>query len=269
MERFWKRNTFGLPIAFVFFLFALLGPWVAPYSPRAMDLWHAYELPSRAHWLGTADNGVDILSVLFYGARLGATIGVPVVLLSLAMGTLLGFIAGYQKGWFEHVVMGTADLVQAFPSTMLNIAILALVAEPGVTHVIVALVCNGWVTYARLARVQTRTLQELEFVHAARALGVPTWRVVLLHILPNAYGPLLVQASSGFGGAILTESTLSFLGLGPGTETSWGALLDQGTGVLLRFPHVSLFAGIALAITVLGFQLTGDWMRDRLDLKRE
>ncbi|MEM9731680.1 MAG: ABC transporter permease [Myxococcota bacterium] len=259
------RTPVGLIIVIVFFVLGVIGPSIAPYDPLAIDLAHEYEPPSRAHPLGTGDNGIDILSALLYGARLAAIVGVVVVGISVLIGTVLGTWAGYFGRMTDHVITGVADLVQAFPAIVLNIAVLALVARPGLGHLIVALAVNGWVLYARLARAETLSLREREFVQAARALGVPTPEVLRRHVVPNLLGPLVIQATTGLGVVILAESTLSFLGLGPGKAVSWGALLDQGTSVLLRFPHVALFSGGAIALTVLGFNLTGDWLRDRLD----
>jgi peptide/nickel transport system permease protein len=230
-----------------FFVLGLIGPWIAPYDPLAIDLVHEYEPPSWAHLLGTGDNGIDILSALLHGARLAAIVGIVVVGISVIIGTLLGTWAGYAGRMTDHVVTGVADLVQAFPAIVLNIAVLALVARPGLVHLIIALAVNGWVLYARLARAET------------------THEILGRHVIPNLLGPLVIQVTTGLGVVILAESTLSFLGLGPGKAVSWGALLDQGTSVLLRFPHVALFSGGAIALTVLGFNLTGDWLRDRLD----
>ncbi len=260
-----QRTPVGLLIVIGFFVIGLIGPWIAPYDPLAIDLLHEYEPPSSRHLLGTGDNGIDILSALLHGARLAAIVGLIVVGMSVVVGTALGTWAGYFGRMTDHVVTGVADLVQAFPAIVLNIAVLALVARPGLIHLIVALAINGWVLYARLARAETLTLREREFVQAARALGVPTREVIRRHVIPNLTGPLVIQATTGLGVVILAESTLSFLGLGPGKAVSWGALLDQGTSVLLRFPHVALFSGGAIALTVLGFNLTGDWLRDRLD----
>ncbi|MBW2404875.1 MAG: ABC transporter permease [Deltaproteobacteria bacterium] len=257
-----RRTPIGLGIVLCFFVLGLVGPWIAPYDPLMIDLLHEYEPPSWTHLLGTGDNGIDILSALLHGARLAAIVGVVVVGVSVVFGTLLGTWAGYAGRLTDHVITGIADLVQAFPAIVLNIAILALVARPGLMHLIVALAVNGWVLYARLARAETLTLREREFVEAARALGV---QILRRHVVPNLLGPLVIQATTGLGVVILAESTLSFLGLGPGKAVSWGALLDQGTSVLLRFPHVALFSGGAIAVTVLGFNLTGDWLRDRLD----
>ena len=260
-----RRTPIGLIIVLVFFVLGVVGPWIAPYDPLAIDLLHEYEPPSSEHWLGTGDNGIDILSALLHGARLAAIVGIVVVGVSVVLGTMLGTWAGYYGRLPDHLVTGVADLVQAFPAIVLNIAVLALVAKPGLIHLIVALAVNGWVLYARLARAETLSLREREFVEAARALGVRAPEIMRRHIVPNLLGPLVIQATTGLGVVILAESTLSFLGLGPGKAVSWGALLDQGTAVLLRFPHVALFSGGAIALTVLGFNLTGDWLRDRLD----
>ncbi len=263
-----RKTPLGLLIVVAFFGLGAIGPWIAPYDPLAIDLLHEYEPPSGAHWLGTGDNGIDILSALLHGARLAAVVGIVVVAVSVTLGTLLGTWAGYYGKLPDHLVTGLADLVQAFPAIVLNIAVLALVAKPGLLHLIVALAVNGWVLYARLSRAETLLLREREFVEAARALGIPAGQVMRRHVVPNLLGPLVIQATTGLGVVILAESTLSFLGLGPGKAVSWGALLDQGTSVLLRFPHVALFSGGAIAVTVLGFNLAGDWLRDRLDPRR-
>lgn len=259
------RTPVGVTVVAVFFAVAIAGPVVAPHDPLAIDLAHQYEPPSWEHPFGTGDNGIDILSAILHGARLAAVVGLLVVGISLFAGTLLGAVAGYRGRLSDHAVTGVADLVQAFPAIVLNIAILALVEKPGLEHLVIALVVSGWVLYARVARAQTLSLRERDFVIAARALGMPEHRIVWRHVIPNLAGPLVVQATAGLGAAILAESTLSFLGLGPGKSVSWGALLDQGSAVLLRFPHVALFAGGAISITVLGFNLAGDWLRDRLD----
>lgn len=248
-----------------FFLVALLGPFLVHTSPDALDLAHAYAPPSAEHWLGTTDNGVDLLSALVHGARLAAWISVSVVTISFVLGGLLGAVAGMFGGRIDACVTGLADLLQAFPSVLLNIAVLSLVARPGVWHVVLSLSVTGWVLYARLSRAEALSLREREFVQAARALGLSEVRVLLRHVLPNLVSPLVVQATAGFGGAILMESTLSFLGLGPSRAVSWGALLDQGSAVLLRSPHVALLVGAAIAATVLAFNLAGDAMRDALD----
>jgi peptide/nickel transport system permease protein len=257
----------GVWVAMAFALMALFGPLLAPHSPEAIDLDAQFRLPSAAHWLGTADNGVDVLSVLLHGARLAGVVALWTVALSLVVGGLLGALAGYRGGAIDHAITGLGDLVQAFPSIVLNIAILALVAEPGIVHVVLALSASGWVIFMRIARAQALVLRESDFVSAARLLGAPLHRVITTHLVPNLGSALIVQASAALGGAVLAESTLSFLGLGPGASASWGALLDQGSAVLLRFPHVALIAGGTIAITVLGCNATGDFLRDRLAVR--
>jgi peptide/nickel transport system permease protein len=248
----------------LFLLVAALGPLLVA-EPDQIDLAHAYETPSARHWLGTTDNGVDLLGALVHGAQLAALISLSVVLVSVLCGGLLGALAGLRGGLLDTLVMGLCDLLQAFPAVLLNIAILALVARPGVGHMVLSLSISGWVLYARLARVEALALREREFVLAARALGARESRVLLRHLVPNLIGPLLVQATAGLGGVILMESTLSFLGLGPSDRISWGALLDQGSSVLLRFPHVALLSGGAIAWVVLCMNLAGDALRDALD----
>jgi peptide/nickel transport system permease protein len=263
-----RRLPFAGALVGVFLVAGALGPLLAPFDPMTIDLRHQFEPPSSEHPFGTGDNGVDVLSIILHGARLGLVVSGSVVLISLVLGTCLGTVAGYYGGSVDRVFVSLADLVQAFPAIVLNIALLAVIAEPGVGHVIFALCANGWVLYARIARAEALGLREREFVEAARALGANDGRILARHIVPNMAGPLVVQATAGFGGVVLAESTLSFLGLGPSTGASWGALLDQGSAVLLRFPHVALFAGGAIAFTVLGFNLAGDGLRDRLDPRR-
>jgi peptide/nickel transport system permease protein len=258
-------EVFGVAIVVGFFVLTLVGPWLAPYSPLAIDLAHEFELPSLQHWLGTTDNGVDILSVLLHGARLSGVVALGTVSASLMIGAALGTFAGYRGGRVDHLVTGLCDLVQAFPSIVLNVAVLALTAEPGLLQLLVALIVHGWVLFARVARANALVLRQAEFVLAARALGISEWGVLTRHVLPNLGGPLVVQATAALGTAVLAESTLSFLGLGPGAAASWGALLDQGSAVLLRFPHVALIAGGTIALNVYGANRAGDFLRDHLD----
>jgi peptide/nickel transport system permease protein len=259
------RAVVGVPLIVGFAVAALVVPLLAPYAPRAIDLAHELASPSSRHWLGTGDNGVDVLSVLLAGAHLAGVVSLATVGLSVALGTALGAIAGYSGGFLDQAITRFTDAVQAMPSLVINVALLALLAQPGLSHLILALSATGWVAYARIARAETLRLRDREFVTAARALGATHARILARHILPNALGPLVVQATFGLGGAVLAEASLSFLGLGPGASSSWGALLDQGTAHLLRAPRLALSAGTAIAAVVVGFNLTGDWLRDLLD----
>ncbi len=265
------RGPLALLVAFVALGIAL--PFVAPEPGFALR--ESFEPPSAAHWLGTADNGVDVLGARARGARLAAFVALVVTGLAVSLGAALGTWAGYAGGRVDAFVGALMDLLQAFPALVLQVALLALVERPTLAHLVLALVLPGWVIYGRLARAEARTLRTRPFVEAARALGASTPRVLFRHVGPSLAGPLVVQATSGIGGVVLAEATLAFLGLGPGSSLaagegalagpSWGALLDQGTAVLLRFPHVALASGAAIAATVLAFQLAGDIARDALD----
>jgi peptide/nickel transport system permease protein len=247
---------------------ALLGPLVAPYPPEQQSLDHLLELPSRAHLLGTDENGCDVLSQLLHGARLALLLSVGVVSLCLVVGTLLGTLAGYLGGWVDELVMRVVDLLLAFPGILLNLAIVAVVPSAGTGVFVFALAVNGWVGYARIARGQVLEVREREFVVAARALGAPPGWIMRRHIIPNILSPLIVQATFGFAGVILVEASLSFLGVGRLHPYSWGSLLSQGTTYLWRTQHLALVPGLAIALVVLGCNLVGDWLRDRVDPRR-
>lgn len=259
----------GIGLIALFLLTALVGPLAAPSSPSDQDLDHILAGPSSAHWLGTDENGVDVLSELLYGARLALLISGVVVAICATVGTGLGILAGYYRGWVDEVIMRTVDILLAFPGILLNIAIVALIARPGVGVMIFALSLNGWVGYARVARGQVLTVREREYVQAARAIGAGPARIMWRHILPNILSPILVQMSFAFGGVILVEASLSFLGLGPQLNYTWGALLDQGTTYLWQTQRLALVPGLAIMTVVLGSNLLGDGLRDRFDPKRQ
>jgi peptide/nickel transport system permease protein len=260
-------GRFGLTVAGLLVLTALLGPVLSPLPPDAIDLARELAPPGPGHPLGTGENGIDLLTHILYGARISLVVAVFAVALSALVGTVLGGLAGYVGGLVDEALMRLTDVLLAFPGILLAIFITA-VQGPSLTHVVFALSFTGWTGYARLARGQVLTLRERDYVQAARALGAGNARILFHHVLPNAAGPLVIQATSALPGAILAEASLSFLGLGapPGTP-SWGALVDQGTQYLLVAPHVALFPGLALALTVLGFHLLGDAVRDTLDPK--
>ncbi len=248
----------------LFTLAALLGPALAPYGPDDLDIAHEFEPPSRAHLLGTGENGIDLLSALLRGARLALAVASSVVLVSLCLGLSLGVTAGYMGGAVDRALGAVINVMMAFPSILLNMAIVALVARPGVGHVIFALCVNGWVGYARVARGETLSIRRNDYVTAAVCQGLPHWRIALRHVLPNLAKPLVIQASYGFGGVILAESSLSFLGLGPARADSWGALLDQGTSYLMVSPWVALASGAAIFACILAFNLLGDDVSRRI-----
>ena len=255
----------GAALLALFALAAIVGPMVAPHSPTLGDLDARLAGPSAAHWLGTDENGVDLLSQLLHGARLAFGIGVAVVAVCATVGVFLGTLAGYLGGWVDELIMRVVDVLLAFPGILLNLAIIAVMARPGVGAMVFAISLNGWVGYARVARGQVLSLREQEFVAAARVLGASPWRIMRRHLLPNLVSPLVVQMTFGLGGAILVEASLSFLGLGPNLPYSWGALLDQGTGQLWSTQRIATVPGVAILLVVLGSNLLGDGLRDRWD----
>jgi peptide/nickel transport system permease protein len=258
----------GMLLLALFFFAALAGPVFAPYGPETQNLQHLLEKPSHAHWLGTDENGCDVLSQMLYGARLAAGISMAVVALCLLIGVAIGTIAGYFGGVVDEIIMRAVDVLLAFPGILLNLAIVAMVPSAGVGVFVFALVINGWVGYARVARGQVLQVREREFVQAARAMGASSSRIMLRHVIPNALSPLIVQATFGFAGVILVEASLAFLGLGRLHSYSWGSLLSQGTTYLWRTQHLAMAPGIAIALVVLGCNLVGDGLRDRLDPRR-
>ncbi len=260
----------GLGMLGTFVVLGLFGPWLAPFdvSSRAIDLSHKFEGPSAAHWLGTDSNGRDALSQLLWGARKALMLSGIVVAITSVIGLGLGTIAGWYRGWIDEILMRFVDILLAFPGILMNIAIVATVANPGVGVVILALSANGWVGYARVARGQVLALRERDYVTAAVALGASGRRVMFKHLIPNLMGPALVQMSFGLGGIILIEAALSFLGLGPQVDYTWGSMLDQARTFLWKGEWVRVYAlvpGLAIMWVVLGANLLGDGLRDRLD----
>jgi peptide/nickel transport system permease protein len=271
MKRRWSiSGMIGLALIGLFVIAGVIGPYVAPYDPVRGVLADRFAAPSFAHWLGTDATGVDALSQLLHGARAALILGVSVVATSASFGLAVGALPGWFGGSFDELVMRVVDVLLAFPGILLNIAIVATVANPGIRVMIVALAINGWVGYARVARAQALALREREFVTAALALGASRRRVVLRHIMPGLLPAMLVQMSFAFGGVILVEASLSYLGLGPQVGYSWGAMLEQGTTFLWRggFVHYALAPGLAVTWVVVGANLLGDGLRDRFDPAR-
>ncbi len=264
------RRTVGLGAALLllFVLPGLAAPWLAPFDPLGLDLAGSLAPPSAVHWLGLDEQGADILSRLLHGARISLAVGLITVAISATLGTMAGLVAGYAGGWVEHSIMRLVDVLLAFPGLLLAIALVAVLG-PGIENVVLALSALGWVGFARLVRGQVLTVKNLDYVLAAQSLGAHHLRLMTVHILPNIMAPILVQASFAIAGAILSEASLSFLGLGapPGTP-SWGAMLAEGKYVLMDAPHVSIFPGLAIMAVVLGFNLLGDALTDWLDPKR-
>lgn len=259
---------FGLVFIVLLVLVALFAPWIATHDVGAIDLLARYKGPSAEHWLGTDATGRDVFSRVVFGARISLQVGLVVVAVSAAVGTFIGALAGYYGGWIDRVVSGYVfNVFLAFPGLLLAIAMVAFLGA-GLNKLILALCVIGWVGYARVMRAQVLKVREYDFVQAARALGARDWRILLFHVLPNAVQPLIVQASLGMAGAVLSEASLSFLGLGvPPPAPSWGVMLEEARDLatLTRAPHAMLAPGLAIALTVLAFNFLGDGLREYLD----
>jgi len=269
MTEFLRKNKLaaaGLGIAAVLTVTALFAPWLAPYDPAYQNLMDRLEGPSWKHPLGNDELGRDILSRILLGTRVSMRVGATVVLLSGIAGVFIGGFAGYVGGKLDtFVTVVVINSLLAFPGILFAIALVAFLG-PGLDRLIFALASIGWVGYARLARGQVLKLTTLEFVEAARALGASSGRIFVNHILPNIIQPVLIQASVGMAVAILSEASLSFLGLGITPPTpSWGSMLNDGRNHLFDAPHTMVFPSIALVLTVLSFNFLGDALRDWLD----
>ena len=257
----------GLIIIGLLLVTALLAPLLAPYAPLAIDLTGELEGPRQGHLLGQDKLGRDILSQIIYGSRVSLVVGLVVVGVSLVIGVTVGSMAGYFGGIFDMILMRIVDILLAFPGILLAIALTGVLG-PSLKHIILALCVLGWVGYARIVRGQVLAEKNKEYVMAAKALGGSHTRIIVRHILPNCFAPVIVEATFGLAGVILAESSLSFLGLGPQDVPTWGRLLNEGTQYLLFAPHVATFPGIAIMLTVLAFNFIGDGLRNQWDVKR-
>jgi peptide/nickel transport system permease protein len=244
---------------------ALLAPWLAPHDPLRGDLARAREDPSREHWLGTDELGRDVLSRILWGARLTLRVGLIAVAIGMLVGVPLGLVSGYLGGAFDLLAQRLVDVLLAFPGVLLAIMIVAIMGT-GLENVMVAVGVVSIPTYTRLVRGQVLALRQLPFVEAARAIGQSPLLVLLVHVLPNTLSPIIVQSTLQFATSILWAAGLSFLGLGaqaPAPE--WGALVATGKVYLRSAPHLVIFPGLVISLTVMALSLFGDALRDALD----
>ena len=257
----------GLVISLSILFAAIAAPLIATHGVDQMDMRNRFAGPSLAHWLGTDNFGRDLWTRLIFGARVSLLIALIPVFVAATFGTLVGIIAGYFGGWVDLILMRVADVFLGFPALILVLAIVAVLG-PGILNVSLALVVVFWTDYARVVRSSTLVLREQAYVLAARAVGASHLRILFKEILPNAWGPVLVLATLGLGNAILTESALSFLGFGvPPPQPTWGWTLAYGTRFMRSEPWLAIISGLAIMVTVLGFNLLGDGLRDLLDPK--
>ncbi len=255
----------GAVLVGVFVALALAAPLIMPHDPYRQNLMLALEPPSARFWLGTDEHGRDILSRLLAGAQVSLSMSLATVALSLVVGAGLGLAAGYYGGWVDALVMRCMDVLLALPGVLLAITVIAVLGV-GIENVIVAVAISSVPVFTRLAHASTLSVREMEYISAARVIGVPDRQILLRHLLPNITAPLIVMTTTRIAAVILTASGLSFLGLGaqpPSPE--WGAMLNAGRSHLTSNPHVAVSPGVAIMLVVLGFNLLGDGLQDVLD----
>jgi ABC-type dipeptide/oligopeptide/nickel transport system permease subunit len=262
-----RRAWFGGGVIVLLVVLAIAAPLLARHNPTDVDLINSLQPPSAQHWFGTDIQGRDVWARLVYGSRVSLTVGVVSQGIALTLGVILGLLAGYYGKWIDETVMRLADVTLAFPTLLLLIALVAAL-QPSLTIVFVTIGLVGWAGMARLVRGQVLVVRELEFVQAEQALGARDARILMYHILPSVVAPVVIAATLGVAGAIMAESSLSFLGLGVQPPTpSWGSMIADGRDLyqLRRAPWTSVFPGLAIGAAVLGFNLLGDALRDALD----
>ncbi len=255
----------GLFLVAVLVLGAVVAPWITPYDPYAIDLTQMTKAPSAAHWLGTDELGRDLLTRLVYGARISLLIGIVPALIAQIVGASVGVVSGYYGGAVDYILMRLADVVLAFPSQLLALAIMYTLSG-GLINLFIALSVIGWAQTARVVRAQTLSLKHQEFVEAARSIGVSNAKIMLRHILPNCVPTIIVLLTLRIPNYILQEAALSFLGMGAQPPTpSWGLIATKGKEYLFSAPWIGIAPGVFILITVLAFNFMGDGVRDALD----
>lgn len=260
-----KMAMLGLCIIVFFVLIALLAPLIAPYSFKEQELVNRLKAPSAAHWFGTDDLGRDLFSRVMYGARISLWVGFSSVIGSIIVGTLLGILAGFYGKWVDMLISRMFDILLAFPSILLAIAIVAILG-PSLRNALLAIAIVNIPTYGRLVRAKVLSLKSEEYITAARAIGMKDTRILLTHILPNSLTPIIVQGTLGIATAIIEAAALGFLGLGAQPpDPEWGKMLSDSRQFIQKAPWTVIFPGVSIMLTVLGFNLMGDGLRDVLD----
>lgn len=262
-----KSALFGAMIIFIFFLLAIIGPFIAPYDPSKPMIANKLLPPNADYWLGTDDKGRDILTRLLYGARISLSVGLVSTILGAFIGISMGIISGYYGKWIDSFIMRFCDILLAFPGILLALAIVSVLGA-STTNVIIAVAFFAIPTFARIVRGSTLAIKKLEYIDAIKAMGASDLRIIFFHILPNILSPIIIQSTLYIASAIVTASSLSFLGMGTKPPTpEWGTMLAQGRSYISQAPHITLFPGLAILLVVVGFNLFGDGLRDALDPK--
>ncbi|MFK4259585.1 ABC transporter permease [Agrobacterium tumefaciens] len=267
-----RRNigtAIGCLLVAILIICALFGPLVAPYDPLKLDLMARMQGPSARHLLGTDEFGRDILSRLIYGARTSAWIAFSTVLFAVALGLVFGIIAGFRRGWTDSIIMMFNDAFLAFPGLLLALGIMA-VAGASREAIVIALCLAYMPAVVRVARASVMSIREREYIEASRVMGNSEMTTMIRHVLPNCVAPITVLATTMFGWVILSESALSFLGLGvPPPAPSWGNMLSAARPFITQAPYLIILPGVCIALTLLGINMVGDAIRDRLDPKMQ
>jgi len=275
---YWKRfitnrmAVAGVVVLLCLLVLAILAPAISRYDPAVTNLTVRLKSPCFAHPLGTDELGRDTLTRMLYGSRISLSVGLIAVLISIVIGTLFGLLAGWYGGWVDSVIMRLVDIVLCFPSFFLILMVIAFVG-PNITNIMIVIGATSWPGLARLVRGEILSIREREFISATRLLGLSNWRIMLVHILPNVISPILISATLGVGAAILTESGLSFLGLGVQPPTaSWGNMITSGKDYITFAWWLTAFPGLAILTAVLAFNMLGEGLREVFDprsLKRK
>lgn len=260
-----KAALTGLSIILFLLMLSITAPYIVTYDPAAQNLSQRLHSPSINFLLGTDDLGRDVLSRMIYGIRISLTVGFVAVGISVCIGTFFGILAGYFGGWVDTLIMRFVDIMLCFPTFFLILLVIAFL-EPSIYNIMIVIGLTSWPGLTRIVRAEVLSIREREYIQAAKLLGLNHWRIFFVHILPNVISPILVSAALGVGDAVLTESGLSFLGLGVQPPApSWGQMLTSGKEYIYMAWWLSLFPGIAILITVLSFNLLGEGLRDMLD----
>ncbi len=263
-----KRNHLALAggcVVLLLFVVSLLAPLIVPSDPNAIDAWHVLSAPSWQHWFGTDELGRDVLSRMIYGSRISLKVGFVAVGIAVSIGTLVGLVSGYYRGLVDSCLMRLVDIMLCFPAFFLILAVITFL-EPSIWYIMMVIGLTGWMGVARMVRAETLSIREMDYITAARCIGCSDLRIIFRHILPNTLSPVLVSATLGVAGAILTESALSFLGIGVQPPTpSWGNILTSGKDYIEFAWWLSFFPGLAILVTVLAYNLLGEGIRDAFD----
>ncbi len=268
---FWPlliRNRFAVAggvVVLLLLVVSLIAPLIVPFSPSEINAWEVLAPPSLRHWFGTDDLGRDVFSRVIYGARISLLVGFVAAGIAVLIGTLIGLLAGFYGGWTDSLLMRVVDIMFCFPAFFLILAVITFL-RPSIWYIMIIIGLTGWMGVARLVRAEVLSIREMDYIMAARCIGCSDRRLIFRHILPNAVSPALVAATLGIAGAILTESALSFLGIGVQPPTpSWGNILTSGKDYIEFAWWLSLFPGLAILVTVLAYNLLGEGVMDAMD----